>query len=166
MIVIEELDPFIENFCRAEGIKCDGKNLLPLCDEFSQELLAKLLLGHEPECYTIDDPIPPRPPVLCPGCPHRGIFYLFNKLKLYVSGDIGCYTLGASKPLGGMDTTFCMGASVSALHGFNKIRHEENKSVAVIGDSTFMHSGITGLVNITYNKGISTVVVVDTASPA
>lgn len=161
VIVIEELDPVIENFCRAEGIKCDGKNLLPLCDEFSQELLAKLLLGLEPECYTIDDPIPPRPPVLCPGCPHRGIFYLFNKLKLYVSGDIGCYTLGASKPLGGMDTTFCMGASVSALHGFNKIRHEENKSVAVIGDSTFMHSGITGLVNITYNKGISTVVVVD-----
>lgn len=161
VIVIEELDPFIENFCRAEGIKCDGKNLLPLCDEFSQELLAKLLCDREPECYTIDDPIPPRPPVLCPGCPHRGIFYLFNKLKLYVSGDIGCYTLGASKPLGGMDTTFCMGASVSALHGFNKIRHEENKSVAVIGDSTFMHSGITGLVNITYNKGISTVVVVD-----
>ena len=161
VIVIEELDPVIENFCRAEGIKCDGKNLLPLCDEFSQELLAKLLLGREPECYIIDDPIPPRPPVLCPGCPHRGIFYLFNKLKLYVSGDIGCYTLGASKPLGGMDTTFCMGASVSALHGFNKIRHEENKSVAVIGDSTFMHSGITGLVNITYNKGISTVVVVD-----
>lgn len=161
VIVIEELDPVIENFCRAEGIKCDGKNLLPLCDEFSQELLAKLLCDREPECYTIDDPIPPRPPVLCPGCPHRGIFYLFNKLKLYVSGDIGCYTLGASKPLGGMDTTFCMGASVSALHGFNKIRHEENKSVAVIGDSTFMHSGITGLVNITYNKGISTVVVVD-----
>lgn len=161
VIVIEELDPFIENFCRAEGIKCDGKNLLPLCDEFSQELLAKLLCDREPECYTIDDPIPPRPPVLCPGCPHRGIFYLFNKLKLYVSGDIGCYTLGASKPLGGMDTTFCMGASVSALHGFNKIRHEESKSVAVIGDSTFMHSGITGLVNITYNKGISTVVVVD-----
>ena len=99
--------------------------------------------------------------MLCPGCPHRGVFYLFNKLKLYVSGDIGCYTLGAAKPLGGMDTTLCMGASVSALHGFNKIRHEEHKSVAVIGDSTFMHSGITGLVDIVYNKGFSTVVVVD-----
>ena len=161
IIVIEELDPVIENHCRALGIKCDGKNILPLTGEFSQELLRRLLLGEEPECYSLDETIPVRPPVLCPGCPHRGIFYIFNKLKLYVSGDIGCYTLGAAKPLGGMDTTLCMGASISALHGFNKIRHEENRSVAVIGDSTFMHSGITGLVDITYNKGISTVVVVD-----
>ena len=159
--VIEELDPVIESHCKALGLGVHGKDILPLCGEFSQELLSKLLLGKEPECYTLDENIPVRPPVLCPGCPHRGVFYLFNKLKLYVSGDIGCYTLGAAKPLGGMDTTLCMGASVSALHGFNKIRHEEHKSVAVIGDSTFMHSGITGLVDIVYNKGFSTVVVVD-----
>lgn len=159
--VIEELDPVIESHCKALGLNVHGKDILPLCGEFSQELLSKLLLGKEPECYSLDENIPVRPPVLCPGCPHRGVFYLFNKLKLYVSGDIGCYTLGAAKPLGGMDTTLCMGASVSALHGFNKIRHEEHKSVAVIGDSTFMHSGITGLVDIVYNKGFSTVVVVD-----
>ena len=159
--VIEELDPVIESHCKALGLNVHGKDILPLCGEFSQELLSKLLLGKEPECYMLDENIPVRPPVLCPGCPHRGVFYLFNKLKLYVSGDIGCYTLGAAKPLGGMDTTLCMGASVSALHGFNKIRHEEHKSVAVIGDSTFMHSGITGLVDIVYNKGFSTVVVVD-----
>ena len=159
--VIEELDPVIESHCKALGLNVNGKDILPLCGEFSQELLSKLLLGKEPECYSLDENIPVRPPVLCPGCPHRGVFYLFNKLKLYVSGDIGCYTLGAAKPLGGMDTTLCMGASVSALHGFNKIRHEEHKSVAVIGDSTFMHSGITGLVDIVYNKGFSTVVVVD-----
>lgn len=161
VIVIEELDPVIENHCKALGVKCDGKNILPLCGEFSQELIAEKILGKKPEFSSLDVDIPVRPPVLCPGCPHRGVFYLFNKMKLYVSGDIGCYTLGAAKPLGGMDTTLCMGASVSALHGFNKIRHEEHKSVAVIGDSTFMHSGITGLVDITYNKGISTVVVVD-----
>ena len=159
--VIEELDPVIESHCKALGLNVHGKDILPLCGEFSQELLSKLLLGKEPDCYTLDENIPVRPPVLCPGCPHRGVFYLFNKLKLYVSGDIGCYTLGAAKPLGGMDTTLCMGASVSALHGFNKIRHEEHRSVAVIGDSTFMHSGITGLVDIVYNKGFSTVVVVD-----
>ncbi len=161
VIVIEELEPIIENHVKAMGIDCDGKNLLPICGEFSQELLAEKLLGLVPVTYSLDEAIPVRPPVLCPGCPHRGVFYIFKKLGLYVSGDIGCYTLGAAAPLASMDTTLCMGASVSALHGFNKIRGEQNKSVAVIGDSTFMHSGITGLVDITYNKGISTVVIVD-----
>lgn len=162
VIVIEELDDIIESHCRKLGIEVDGKNLLPLCGEYSQSLLAEKLLGKKPDYVSFDEPVPNRPPVLCPGCPHRGVFYVFKKLKLYVSGDIGCYTLGAVPPLGGMDTTFCMGASVSALHGFNKIRPENAaKSVAVIGDSTFMHSGMTGLTNITYNKGISTVVIVD-----
>ncbi|MBO5218159.1 MAG: indolepyruvate ferredoxin oxidoreductase subunit alpha, partial [Clostridia bacterium] len=161
VIVIEELDPIIENHVKAMGIACDGKNILPICGEFSQELLAEKLLGKTPDCYTLEDNIPVRPPVLCPGCPHRGVFYLFKKLGLYVSGDIGCYTLGAAPPLAGMDTTLCMGASISALHGFAKVRGEEDKCVAVIGDSTFMHSGITGLTDITYNKGISTVVIVD-----
>ncbi|MFA6947613.1 MAG: indolepyruvate ferredoxin oxidoreductase subunit alpha [Eubacteriales bacterium] len=163
IVVIEELDDFIETHCKKLGIKVEGKNLLPICGEFSQEVVAEALLGKKPEYKALDMQIPPRPPVLCPGCPHRGVFYVFKKMGLYVSGDIGCYTLGAVPPLGGMDTTFCMGASVSALHGFNKIRGVESakKSVAVIGDSTFMHSGMTGLVNITYNKGNSTVVIVD-----
>lgn len=163
VIVIEELDPVIETKCRALGIKCDGKNLLPLCGEYSQKLLREKLLGESPECADFGEPVPGRPPVLCPGCPHRGVFYVLKKLKLYVSGDIGCYTLGASQPLCAMDTTFCMGASVSSLHGFNKIRGEESegKSVAVIGDSTFLHSGITGLLNIVYNKSNSTVIIVD-----
>ncbi len=161
VIVIEELDPVIETHVKAMGIACDGKNILPICGEFSQELISELLLDKKNDFYALSDNIPVRPPVLCPGCPHRGVFYLFKKLGLYVSGDIGCYTLGAAAPLSGMDTTLCMGASVSALHGFSKVRHEENKCVAVIGDSTFMHSGITGLIDITYNKGISTVVIVD-----
>lgn len=161
VIVIEELDPIIETHVKALGIKCDGKNLLPICGEFSQELIADILLNKKNDCYSLEDNIPVRPPVLCPGCPHRGVFYLFKKLGLYVSGDIGCYTLGATQPLAGMDTTLCMGASISALHGFAKVRGEQDKCVAVIGDSTFMHSGITGLVDITYNKGISTVVIVD-----
>lgn len=163
VIVIEELDGVIEAHCKSLGIKVDGKNLLPLCGEYTQELLSEKLLGIKASFKALDETMPNRPPVLCPGCPHRGVFYVFKKLKLYVSGDIGCYTLGAVPPLGGMDTTLCMGASISALHGFNKIRGEEiaSKAVAVIGDSTFMHSGITGLVSTTYNKGISTIVVVD-----
>ncbi|NLB15924.1 MAG: indolepyruvate ferredoxin oxidoreductase subunit alpha [Clostridiales bacterium] len=162
IIVIEELDDYIESFCKKIGIIVDGKNLLPKTDEFSQDLLREKLLGIKSESVSVDDKIPGRPPVLCPGCPHRGVFYVFKKLKLYVSGDIGCYTLGAAPPLSSIDTTFCMGASVSSIHGFNKIRPElTGKSVAVIGDSTFMHSGITGLVNLVYNKGQSTLVILD-----
>ena len=162
VIVIEELDDYIESFCKKIGVNVDGKNLLPKTDEFSQDLLREKLLGVKTESVSLDDKIPGRPPVLCPGCPHRGVFYVFKKLKLYVSGDIGCYTLGAAPPLSAIDTTFCMGASVSSIHGFNKIRPElAGKSVAVIGDSTFMHSGITGLVNLVYNKGQSTLVILD-----
>lgn len=163
IIVIEELDDILETHCRKLGLQVDGKNLLPNIDEFSQELLADRLLGKKADCYRIEADIPARPPVLCPGCPHRGVFYLLKKLGLYVSGDIGCYTLGAVPPLGAMDTTLCMGASISALHGYNKVLGAESakRSVAVIGDSTFMHSGMTGLVNITYNQGISTVMILD-----
>lgn len=161
VIVIEELDPVIENHCKTLGINVDGKNLLPLEGEFSQQVINKCLLGIENETSAVEDIIPMRPPVLCPGCPHRGVFYVLGKMKLYVSGDIGCYTLGAVPPLGAMDTTLCMGASVSAIHGVNKIRGWENKSVAVIGDSTFMHSGITGLINSVYNGGKSTIMVLD-----
>ncbi|MBO5274036.1 MAG: indolepyruvate ferredoxin oxidoreductase subunit alpha [Clostridia bacterium] len=163
IIVIEELDDVIETHCRKLDITVDGKNLLPLCDEFTQEVLAEKLLGEAKSYAALEENIPVRPPVLCPGCPHRGIFYVLKKMGLYVSGDIGCYTLGALPPLGALDTTLCMGASISALHGYNKVLGEDSakKSVAIIGDSTFMHSGMTGLANITYNKGISTVIIVD-----
>lgn len=161
VVVIEELDGVIENFCRSLGIQVTGKDVLPLCGEYSQELLREKLLGEEPCTVSIADEIPVRPPVLCPGCPHRGVFYTLKKMGLTVSGDIGCYTLGAVAPLSAMDTTLCMGASISALHGFNKVRGDDSKSVAVIGDSTFMHSGMTGLVNIIYNGGASTVIILD-----
>ncbi len=161
VIVIEELDGVIEAHCKALGIAVDGKNLLPKEGELSPELIAACVLGKKPDFKALDEKIPVRPPVLCPGCPHRGVFYVLNKLKLYVSGDIGCYTLGAVAPLNAMDTTLCMGASISALHGYNMVRGENDKTVAVIGDSTFMHSGITGLANIVYNGGHSTVLILD-----
>ena len=162
IVVVEELDPVIETHVKALGIECDGKNKLPLLSEFSQETVAKCLLGKEPDFVSIDDTIPVRPPVLCPGCPHRGLFYTLHKLGVTVSGDIGCYTLGSAKPLDAIDSVFCMGASISGLHGMNKSGGvDPHKSVAVIGDSTFAHSGVTGLMNIVYNKGISTVIIAD-----
>ena len=116
-----------------------------------------------PEAVSFEEPVPPRPPVMCAGCPHRGLFYVLKKLKLTVCGDIGCYTLGSAQPLCAIDTTICMGASVSGIHGFTMARGEEatKSTVAVIGDSTFMHSGITGLVNIAYNGSNATVIVLD-----
>jgi len=163
LYVIEELDPIIENHCRAMGIEVIGKDLFPMCGEFSQTLVKKLVLGEEAVSVALEDEIPARPPAMCSGCPHRGVFYTLKKLRLTVSGDIGCYTLGAAAPLGAMDWCICMGASVSALHGFNKARgaEGESKSVAVIGDSTFMHSGINSLVDIAYNRSASVVIILD-----
>lgn len=162
LYIIEELDPVIETFCKANGIDCVGKDLIPVVGELSQQKLAKLLLEKENDCIRYDGKIPVRPPIMCPGCPHRGLFYVLKKLGLTVLGDIGCYTLGGTAPLSALDTTICMGASVSGLHGFNKVRPEAvGKTVAVIGDSTFMHSGITGLVDIAYNRSASTVLVLD-----
>lgn len=161
IIVVEELDPVIENHCRALGIDVIGKNVLPLCGEYSEELLREKLLGIEADYCEIGDPIPPRPPVLCPGCPHRGVFYTLSKLGIRVSGDIGCYTLGAVAPLNAIDSVYCMGASISSLHGTCKVRGEEDKYVSVIGDSTFMHSGLTGLVNVVYNGGNTTTMILD-----
>ena len=163
LVVIEELDPVIENFVKSLGIEVEGKNIFPKCGEFSQVIVRKAFgIDVEAGCVC-DDAAPVRPPVMCPGCPHRGLFYVLKKLGVYVSGDIGCYTLGAAAPLAAIDTTICMGASVSALHGYNKARGADSakKSVAVIGDSTFMHSGITGLVNIAYNMGNSNVILLD-----
>lgn len=162
--VIEELDDIIETHCRKIGIaNVIGKELFGFCGELSQTVIAEKILGTKPEYTEFPENVPVRPPVMCAGCPHRGLFYCLSKMKVTVSGDIGCYTLGASAPLSAMDTTICMGASVSALHGFNKARGEESekKSVAVIGDSTFMHSGMTGLVNIAYNSTNSTVIILD-----
>ena len=150
LYVIEELDDIIETHCIKIGVNVIGKQLFPRCGEFNQQLVRELLTKQQLPKNALDVPIPVRPPVMCCGCPHRGLFYALKRAKVYVSGDIGCYTLGASAPLGMMDTCVCMGASVSALHGYNKALGEagEKKSVAVIGDSTFMHSGITGLVDI------------------
>ncbi len=161
--VIEELDDIIETHCTKLGIKVIGKELFGFIGELSQTIVADKILGEKPEFTTLDEEIPVRPPVMCAGCPHRGLFYCLSKLGVMVSGDIGCYTLGAAAPLCAMDTTICMGASISGLHGFNKARgaEAEKNSVAVIGDSTFMHSGITGLVNIAYNATNSTVIILD-----
>ena len=163
LVVVEELDPIIENHCKTLGLEVSGKDLLPMIDEFSQNLVAKALGREVPAGIALDEPIPVRPPVMCAGCPHRGLFYTLNKNKCTVLGDIGCYTLGAVAPLAAMEMTLCMGASVSAIHGFNKAGDGENegKTVAVIGDSTFMHSGMTGLANIAYNQSNSTVIILD-----
>ena len=162
--VIEELDGIIEEHCRNIGVNnIQGKEIFGYIGELPQSVIAEKLLGEKKECMCLEDNIPVRPPVMCPGCPHRGLFYCLSKNKITVSGDIGCYTLGAAAPLFAVDTTICMGASISGLHGFNKARgaETEHKTVAVIGDSTFMHSGMTGLVNIAYNNSNSTVIILD-----
>ena len=163
VIVLEELDPIIENQCKQLGIEVAGKDTFPICGEFSQNLVRKCLGMKEPEHITIEENIPARPPVMCAGCPHRGIFYILKKKKCMVYGDIGCYTLGAVAPLNAMDLNVCMGASCSGLHGFNKAIGEEaeSNSVGVIGDSTFIHSGMTGITDISYNMSNSTVIILD-----
>ena len=163
LYVIEELDPVIENQVKAMGIDCTGKDLFSILGEFSQSTIAKAFGMEDKYSVSADSVIPPRPPMMCAGCPHRGMFYTLSKNKITVMGDIGCYTLGAVAPLNALDSTLCMGASISGLHGFNAARGEnaEKKSVAVIGDSTFMHSGMTGLVNVAYNATNSTVIILD-----
>ena len=163
LYVIEELDPVIENQVKALGIECIGKEKFSILGEFSQNIIAKAFGVDVPQGVCADSDIPMRPPMMCAGCPHRGVFYTLSKNKITVHGDIGCYTLGAVAPLNALDSTLCMGASISGLHGFNCARREdsEKKSVAVIGDSTFMHSGMTGLVNIAYNATNSTVIILD-----
>ena len=163
LVVVEELDGFLETWCRELGLEVEGKSSFSLIDELSQNKVAAKL-GTAPEAgKTLDAAIPNRPPVMCAGCPHRGLFYTLNKMKLTVLGDIGCYTLGAVAPLSAIDSTICMGASVSGIHGFLKASggQMDGKTVAVIGDSTFMHSGITGLVNIAYNESNATVIILD-----
>ncbi len=163
LYVIEELDPVIENHVKSLGIEVVGKELFSILGEFSQNTVAKAFGLEEKPSVSADSEIPARPPMMCAGCPHRGMYYVLAKNKITALGDIGCYTLGAVPPLSALDSTLCMGASISGLHGFNLARRAETeqKSVAVIGDSTFMHSGMTGLVNIAYNATNSTVIILD-----
>ena len=163
LVVVEELDSFIENHCRNLGIKVKGKEIFGNIGEISQNMVAEMFGIATESGSKIDAVIPNRPPVMCAGCPHRGLFYTLSKNKVTVIGDIGCYTLGAVAPLNAIDAVVCMGASISGLHGFNKSQDDatSGKSVAVIGDSTFMHSGMTGLVNIAYNNSNSTVIILD-----
>ena len=169
LYVIEELDPIIENHVKALGLKVTGKSLFSAIGEFSQQTIREAFLSEGvtisgcPEKQGNPPAVPGRPPMMCAGCPHRGMYYTLVKNKITVLGDIGCYTLGAVPPLNALDSTLCMGASVSGIHGFNAARgaETESRTVAVIGDSTFMHSGMTGLVNVAYNATNSTIIILD-----
>ena len=163
LVVVEELDGVIERHCKAIGLTVEGKDLFTPLGEYSQKSIAKVFGMEDKAHLSIDTPIPARPPMMCAGCPHRGMYYTLKNNGCTVIGDIGCYTLGAQAPLQSVDSVLCMGASVSGLHGFNKAMGKggEKKTVAVIGDSTFIHSGVTGLINIAYNGSNSTVVILD-----
>ena len=163
LYIVEELDDVIESHVKKIGVECIGKDLFTFIGEYSQSYLKEKIFGEKTEALSFGENVPVRPPVMCAGCPHRSLFYVLKKLNLTVLGDIGCYTLGAVAPLNAIDTTVCMGASVSGLHGFVKAGDEEcaGRTVAVIGDSTFIHSGVTGLINIAYNESNSTVIILD-----
>ncbi len=160
--VFEELEPVIEEQVRAWGYNVKGKELFTRQGEYSANLLKKVIYGDDGVVFEKQD-APARPPILCPGCPHRSVFSVLSKMKIHASGDIGCYTLGAVAPLGVIDTTICMGASISALHGMEKARGKDfiKNWVAVIGDSTFLHTGINSLINMVYNKASGTVMILD-----
>lgn len=170
LYVIEELEPFIEDQVKAMGIAVVGKELFPVVDELNAEIISKALLGRSfagsAQERLAQQHIPIRPPVMCPGCPHRAVFYVLSKLKLTVTGDIGCYTLGATAPLKAMDLCVCMGASIGSALGMEKAGTQNlaGRTVAVIGDSTFIHSGITGLIDMVYNKGTGTVIILDNST--
>ncbi len=160
--VIEELDPVTEEFCRRLGLEVIGKDQFPMEGEYSTELIRSVITGEQAKSFTIDETLPVRPPVLCAGCPHRGVHYTLKKLGVRVTGDIGCYTLGALAPMQSIDTCVCMGASIGMMHGMEKADADSaENTVAILGDSTFVHSGITGLVNLVYNQSTGTVIILD-----
>ena len=165
LYVVEELDPVIETQVKSWGIKAIGKEIFTVQGEYSANMLREAILKEE---LDISKPAqaPGRPPILCPGCPHRGVYYVLNKLKIHAAGDIGCYTLGAVAPLSVVDTTICMGASISSLHGMEKAKGKEyiKNWVAVIGDSTFLHTGVNSLMNMMYNKATGTVIILDNST--
>lgn len=164
LVVVESLEPFFENQLKANGIKCEGKNLFSLQGELNVAIIKKAFLGIDTEKKV--ENLPNRPPVMCAGCPHRGVYYVLNKLKKTVCADIGCYTLGAQPPLSAVDTVVCMGASLGVGQGFEHARGKEyaKNVVSVIGDSTFVHSGITGLINAVYNKTNTTLIILDNST--
>jgi indolepyruvate ferredoxin oxidoreductase alpha subunit len=161
LYIVEELEPYIEDAVKAQGINCVGKEIFSLQGELS---VAKIVEKFHGEVAPTPPQITGRPPVMCSGCPHRGVFYVLNKLKLTVNGDIGCYTLGAVPPLSALHTCVCMGASVGMAHGFKKATDGKSHNVAVIGDSTFLHSGVTGLINAVYNQSGITLIILDNST--
>lgn len=165
LYIVEELDPVIETQVKSWGIQCTGKEIFTVQGEYSANMLRKAILGQELDLAKPAD-VPARPPILCPGCPHRSVYSVLNKLKIHAAGDIGCYTLGAVAPLNVVDTTICMGASISSLHGMEKAKGKDyiKNWVAVIGDSTFMHTGVNSLINMVYNKGTGTVIILDNST--
>jgi len=166
LYVIEELDPFIEEQVKAMGIKVVGKEKLPICGELTPGRVRAAFDAAAPEIVPVDEELPPRPPNMCPGCPHRGVFHALSRLKAFVTGDIGCYTLGFMPPLNAMDSCICMGASIGNATGLSKVlsAEEQKKVVAVIGDSTFLHTGINGLMDMVYSKSTATVLILDNST--
>ena len=165
LYIFEELEPVIEEQVRSWGIDAVGKEIFTVQGEYSANMLRRVLLKQEPMKESAAQ-VPARPPILCPGCPHRSVFSVLNKLKIHAAGDIGCYTLGAVAPLNVIDTTVCMGASISTLHGMEKAKGKDyiKNWVAVIGDSTFMHTGVNSLMNMVYNQGTGTVMILDNST--
>lgn len=165
LYIFEELEPVIEEQVKSWGIECIGKELFTRQGEYSANMLREKVLGENVSAESYKD-LPARPPILCPGCPHRSTFSVLNKLKIHAAGDIGCYTLGAVAPLNVIDSTICMGASISSLHGMEKAKGKEyiKNWVAVIGDSTFMHTGVNSLMNMVYNQGTGTVIIMDNST--
>lgn len=163
LYVVEELDPFLENHIKAMGIDCTGKDLIPNQGELNTAIVRQSIDPSSAKELFAPIELPPRPPNMCAGCPHRGIFFNLSRMKIFVSGDIGCYTLGFLPPLSAMDACVCMGASVPMAHGMEKAlgKGGHDKVVSVIGDSTFIHSGVTGLINSVYNESASTVIILD-----
>lgn len=165
LVIVEELEPVIEEQVKAMGIECEGKNLFTIQGEYSANMLREKLLGEKVEVEEAAK-APARPPILCPGCPHRSTYSVLKKLRIHAAGDIGCYTLGAVNPLGVVDTTLCMGSSISTLHGMEKAKGKDyiKNWVAVIGDSTFLHTGVNSLMNMVYNKATGTVIILDNST--
>lgn len=165
LYIVEELEPVIEEQVKSWGIKAIGKEIFTVQGEYSANMLRKAILGQELDIEEAES-VPNRPPILCPGCPHRSVYSVLNKLKIHAAGDIGCYTLGAVAPLNVIDTTVCMGASISVLHGMEKAKGKEfiKNWVAVIGDSTFLHTGVNSLMNMVYNKATGTVMILDNST--
>lgn len=165
LYIFEELEPVFEEQIKSWGIKCIGKEIFTLQGEYSANMLRKAVLGEDVD-VNAPAQVPARPPILCPGCPHRSVFSVLNKLKLHAAGDIGCYTLGAVAPLNVVDTTICMGASISSLHGMEKAKGKDyvRNWVAVIGDSTFLHTGVNSLMNMAYNQSTGTVMILDNST--